>query len=158
MKNQKGLTIGIISVAVIALIIILFVVFKNKEVEAPVTSELPAIETKAPVKTRATVKSTAEVKENLSYAEALAKYSSKYRIQFGKDCQAHPAALVVAKGSSIMLDNRGPASEVITIGDNSYQIAGYGFKIVTVTSSSNSPVSYGVDCKNQKNVNTLTVE
>ena len=93
----------------------------------------------------------------LSYTDTFMKFRNNNIIQLSNGCQSRPTSIVVANGSQILLDNRADNSEVITIGDNKYDIDAYGFKVITLDVSK-IPSVYTIDCKVAQNVTTLTVE
>ncbi|MFA5933780.1 MAG: hypothetical protein WC795_00965 [Candidatus Paceibacterota bacterium] len=97
-----------------------------------------------------------------SYINALKKYATK-RIQFGTDsatnrsCFATPNNVTYKNGTKIMLDNRTAISDVIKIGGDTYTVPAYGFRIVTLYSSS-MPKTYMVDCNQYQNVLTILLQ
>jgi hypothetical protein len=159
MKYDKKTLFGA-GVAVLLLVIAFMFTFRHKKVEAPLpvvdNSIVPASVEQPKVKAP-TKKVSVDYTLGFTYAQALAKYSGLNLLQFNDACQVHPRMLALANGSKLMLDNRSTHSEVIKIGDNSYTMDPYSFKIVTLQVEK-VPTVYGIDCKNAENVGTLTIE
>lgn len=156
--HKKECIIG--GAVIIALIIICLAYnFKHKKVIAPVLENNPVVSTPetVPMQKISNKKSVSTNPETLTYTEAYMKYNHGSILQFDKNCQSHPNNMVITNGSKIMLDNRGDNAEMIKIGDMSYSLDAYGFKIVTVDVSK-IPTTYSIDCKFAQNVNTLTIE
>lgn len=66
-----------------------------------------------------------------SYISTLEKYTDAgYKIQF-IGCSAKPGKLIVKKGKSFMLDNRGDKSIKVTVGTANYFIGAYKYAIAT---------------------------
>lgn len=100
---------------------------------------------------------TAPQPAKLSYTQAVKLYKDR-RIQFDNQCQVNPDAIVTYKnGTDIMIDNRSKTPRTIKIGPKSYTLSGYGFKIITV-SSSKLPDRLLVDCGISQNVATIIVQ
>ena len=91
-----------------------------------------------------------------SYDMAVQQYSG-HRIQFDMYCQANPVQLSVANGTTVMLDNRSGDARTIRVGGVAYALAGYGWKIVTL-SSKTLPATLGLDCGSGRNVGTIIVQ
>ncbi len=158
MKYDKKTLIGA-GVAVLLLVIAFAFTLRHKKAEAP----LPVVEdfTVSVVieqpKVRAPEKFEVDYTLGVTYTQAIVKYKDANLIQFTADCQARPRSLVVANGSTIMLDNRSASAELITIGGRTYSMDPYSFKIVTLTVE-HLPAVYSIDCKTAQNVGTLTIE
>ena len=160
MKQKTGIIIASCALLAIALIMVLVLVFRHKKVEAPTQEvQVPVQEAiTAPLKKiNHNIKKQQVIVNGLTYTEAVAKYGNGYRIQFGSNCQSHPESFVISSGSTVMLDNRSNNSEVITIGDNKYNLDPYGFSIINI-SAPKIPTTYTMSCKAQPNVNTVIVE
>ena len=91
-----------------------------------------------------------------AYSAAVKTYASS-RIQFDMYCQAIPTSLVFKNPATIMLDNRSGDARIIKVGGVSYSLAGYGWKIITV-SSSTLPARLPIDCGSARNVSYVTLE
>ncbi len=149
----------LIGAAILALVLVVAFIFalKHKKVEQPLDIGQSSTSNMEQPKT-AFHHLGIPVSSNPSYTEAVYKYiNSGNLLQFDNNCQSHPRSLSIANGSTVMLDNRSPDSEVIAIGGNKYPIAPYDFKIVTV-SVPKIPTTFTIDCTFAQNVNTLTVE
>lgn len=93
---------------------------------------------------------------NLSYGEAIKVYAGT-RIQFNAQCQASPNSITIKNGQSIMLDNRSGDARWFKVGGTDYYIAGYGFRILSL-SSKTLPQTYVIDCGSAQNVAKVTVQ
>jgi hypothetical protein len=93
----------------------------------------------------------------LSYTDAVALYSNGRRIQFDEVCQAKPSRAVFSNGTIIMIDNRSAQDRTIKIGDTTYAIKPYSYRLAKL-SASKIPTTYLVDCDNQQNPATIIVE
>ncbi len=93
----------------------------------------------------------------ISYTEAFMKYHNGNLIQFTENCQSSPSRMVIANGSDLMLDNRSPNKEVISIANIKYTLDPYGFEIIRLNSPK-TPVTNLIDCTVSRNVNTLIIE
>ena len=158
MKYDHKTLIGA-GIVVILLVIAFVFSFKHKSVEAPlpmpsVSMDVPETPAKPIVHKK---KVAVDMTEGLSYTEAFMKYGKGNFLQFDDNCQSHPVSLSVVNGSKLMLDNRSAKSEVITVGDNSYAMGPFSFKII-IASASSIPTTYTIDCKDAQNVSTLIVE
>ncbi len=91
-----------------------------------------------------------------AYSTAVAKYQGK-RIQFDMYCQAIPTSLVFKSPATIMLDNRSGDARIIMIGTHTYYLAGYGWQIVTL-SSSTLPATLWINCGSAVNVSKVVLE
>lgn len=93
-----------------------------------------------------------------SYADAVKKYEGK-RIQFDMYCQAIPTSLVFKNGVTVMLDNRSGDARTVKIGGVSYSLAGYGWKLVTLSvASSKLPATLAIDCGSARNVSKVLLQ
>lgn len=88
-----------------------------------------------------------------AYTKAVQTYAN-VRFQFDQYCQAIPQSMSVKSGRTIMLDNRSGDARVIKVGPNSYSLAGYGWRLVTV-SSTTLPKTLYLNCGSAVNVGTL---
>ena len=93
---------------------------------------------------------------NLSYTQALAKYGAN-RIQFKADCQTVPNNVTYKSGTQVMFDNRSATSHTITFKGVKYVIAGYGYRVFTMTAST-YPTTVLVDCDGSQNVATILIQ
>lgn len=106
-------------------------------------------------KASATPKTTTTGAGTLSYAQALVQYAGK-RIQFDQYCQANPSQMSVSNKTKIMLDNRSGDARNISVGGVNYSLAGYGFKIITA-SSTTLPKTLNINCGAGVNVGRIIV-
>jgi hypothetical protein len=85
-----------------------------------------------------------------SYTDAIARYEGA-RFQFDQYCQTKPTLSSFKNGATVMLDNRSGDARAITIGTAKYNLAGYGWRIVTL-SSKTLPTTISVNCGSAVNV------
>lgn len=109
----------------------------------------------APAKTPSGGKAspTAPVK---SYTELVKEYEGK-RIQFNQYCQAIPNSVTYKNGTSIMLDNRSGDARDIKVGNSVYSLAGYGYRIVTL-SGTLLPKEVLLSCGSAVNVGKILLQ
>ncbi len=69
-----------------------------------------------------------------TYTDLVKTYADR-RIQFDINCQAIPGNVTFKNGTTIMLDNRSGDARTITLAGVKYQLAGYGYAIVTLRST-----------------------
>ncbi|TSC90938.1 MAG: hypothetical protein G01um10142_188 [Parcubacteria group bacterium Gr01-1014_2] len=91
-----------------------------------------------------------------TYSVAVAQYEGR-RIQFDERCQAEPVEVTYKNGTSIMIDNRSPQEKTIKVGDQSYNLPAYGYRILTL-SSSTLPNSLSLNCGNAVNVGRILLQ
>ena len=96
---------------------------------------------------------------SLSYQNALELYKGSLRIQLSGDafCQANPNNLMFKNGTTIMVDNRSALARTIRLNSTSYSIAGYGFKIIKL-SSATLPATLIMDCGTQQNIAKILLQ
>ncbi len=150
--NNKTL-LGIIIAAVVVIILI---VVGTRSKSTPMVSPTPTVSVSVGISPSVKPVGSPVISKTLTYAEALKKYSTT-RIQFDPTCQAHPSAMVIKKGTSVMLDNRSPKARTVTLGSVKYALAGYGFRIVVPTAKT-LPATVLVDCGTSQNVATITIQ
>lgn len=120
------------------------------------TVKTTATTTATVAKTTATVKKAvvpvASQPVTMSYTNALELYKDNKRIQVSGDafCQVTPNNVMYKNGTSIMIDNRSAKARTIKL-LGTHTIAGYGFKIVKLTSGT-LPATLLMDCDTQQNV------
>lgn len=85
-----------------------------------------------------------------TYAEALKRYENA-RFQFDQYCQTKPAVASYKNGATVMLDNRSGDPRIVAVGGVQYNLAGYGWKIITL-SAKTLPTTLFIDCGGAKNV------
>ena len=91
-----------------------------------------------------------------SYTDLVKQYSDR-RIQFDEKCQTTPAITTFKNNTSILLDNRSSWSRAVSVGGVKYQLSGYGYKVVTLSSSS-LPKELSLDCENLYNVGKILLQ
>ncbi len=91
-----------------------------------------------------------------SYSDALTTYANR-RMQFDQYCQASPSRVSIARGQSIMLDNRSGDTRTFAVGGVYFTLEGYNWKIFTPSVSA-VPATVYVDCGSARNVGTILVQ
>ena len=79
------------------------------------------------------------------------------RIQFDERCQVTPQNPTYKNGTSIMLDNRSANARTVVVGGTKYDLTAYGFRIVTLSSSS-VPKELAVSCGSSGNVGKILLQ
>lgn len=79
-----------------------------------------------------------------TYTDLVAQYEGR-RIQFDINCQAVPGQLTFKNGTKIMIDNRSGDPRSVKIGNQQYNLKGYGYQIITLSSSS-LPSTLMINC------------
>ena len=108
---------------------------------------------KAPSKPGAKTSPAASTK---SYTELVKEYDGR-RIQFDERCQVVPKDPTYKNGTSVMLDNRSGSAKTIKVGDKSYNLQGYGYWIVNLSSPS-LPKELTVGCGAAVNVGKILLQ
>jgi len=91
-----------------------------------------------------------------SYSDALATYANR-RMQFDQYCQAQPSRVSIARGQSVMIDNRSGDARTFAVGGVYFTLPGYDWKIFTPSVVS-VPTTLYVDCGSARNVGTILVQ
>ncbi len=81
----------------------------------------------------------------LSYTAAVKLYTDR-RIQFDSKCVATPNNASFKEGTVIMLDNRGTTAQKISVGGVVYTIGAYDYRVVTLSTTAQLPVTLNIDC------------
>lgn len=122
---------------------------------AEVSPEVTPRATSTPIRTPAkTGGPTVEAQE--AYTDLVKQYEGK-RIQFNELCQAIPNYVTYKNGTKIMLDNRSGDPRIITVGTTQYSLGGYGYRIVTLSSSS-LPKTLLLSCGSAVNVGQILLQ
>jgi hypothetical protein len=91
----------------------------------------------------------------LTYQQAIVKYAGRL-IQINDACQATPPKATFKNGTSIMIDNRSKKAHTFKL-DSTFSVKAYGFKIITL-SSSTLPKTLLLDCDTSQNVATVLIQ
>ena len=91
-----------------------------------------------------------------SYSDAVKAHEGS-RFQFDARCQVSISKIVVKNGQTVMLDNRSGDPRTIVVGSTQYQLSGYGWRIITMTSKT-LPATVAVDCGAAQNVAQIVIE
>ncbi len=161
---EKGNTQKIIwsIVAIVIVVAIIFFIVRTKNEEEPVAQNTEqsgdsalATSGSQPIVPVAKKAAVAPAEPTLTYGEALSAYAGRV-MQFGLRCEVNPNTIAFKNEVKLMLDNRSPQSRTIKIGET-YTIPGYGFKIITLTSTT-FPKTFLVDCDGQQNVASILLQ
>ena len=144
MKNTN--TWWWVGIGIVIIVLIVWAVGKNG-------GEMGYTVSPTPTSTASASPSATSGAATKSYQNALVTYAN-VRYQFDQYCQAIPKSMSVKSGRTIMLDNRSGDARVIKVGANSYSLAGYGWRLVTV-SSKTLPATVYLNCGAAVNVGTL---
>ena len=134
---------------------------KNKNgdsaMESPSSSPTP-VATASPAKSSSSsVKKSGDAATSPKiYGDLIKEYDGR-RIQFDINCQAIPNSLTFKNGTSIMLDNRSGDPRTIFIGQSKYPLLGYGYKIITL-SSSEVPKDLLISCEGAVNIGNILLQ
>lgn len=140
---------------VVAVVIVYFWIGKKPDfvgnlLTSPTPTASPTPVSKAPAKKPGTTAPSGD------YTTLVKQYEGR-RIQFDDRCQPVPLSPTYKSGTSIMLDNRSSQSRVIKVGDTSYSLSGFGYRIITLSSTS-LPKEYPVSCGSAGNVGKILLQ
>lgn len=82
----------------------------------------------------------------VSYNDILNQYKGRM-IQFNAQCQATPGQMSLKAGEKILIDNRSADSKTIKLDSDTYALAGYNWRVITVKTTKALPYNLGIDCK-----------
>ena len=91
-----------------------------------------------------------------SYSQLVLEYGDR-RVQFNNSCYMLPATPTFKNGSKIMFDNRSSDTRTITIDGTAYTFAGYGYRVVTLTSAT-LPRTISINCGSLVNAGQITLQ
>ena len=91
-----------------------------------------------------------------NYSELVKEYEGR-RIQFDDRCQRVPKDPTFNNGTSIMIDNRSTAAKAITVGATKYDLGAYGYRIITLSSSS-LPKELALSCGSSGTVGKVLLQ
>lgn len=91
-----------------------------------------------------------------SYSQLVLEYGDR-RVQFNNSCYMLPATPTFKNGSKIMFDNRSSDTRTITIDGTAYTFAGYGYRVVTL-SSATLPRTISINCGSLVNAGQITLQ
>lgn len=162
-KKSNGGTYLTIGIIVVVLVIIGLALSNKKEVEeAPVV--IPTEETSPTPTTPATGSPAGAVsnpdREGTSVGSGAGKYATlmlTYKgkmIQFDKECAVVTNKQGFKQGTDILLDNRDSTPVKIVIGSRTFNLPGYGYKVIDLPSIG----SFQLDCNKRLNVVTVSVQ
>ena len=153
MSKRKSVWIVVLILAAIVAVVMLVNRRDQYAVQSSVSPTPTPIPSKAVVK-KSPVSGTAE--QTLAYSEVVKQYAGR-QIQFDANCQAIPTQTTFKNGTSIMFDNRSGDARTIKIGDVSYVFPGYGYKLLTL-SSSTLPKTLNLNCGSAVNVGSILLQ
>ena len=108
-----------------------------------------------PVTTKVPKPASAKTNPKL-YTDLVTEYSGRH-IQFDIACQAIPNNVTYKNGTSVMFDNRSGDARSISVGGTIYYLAGYGYKIITL-SSKTLPKTLLISCGAAVNVGQILLQ
>jgi len=149
-KNKTWIFVLIFVAAIfVALAVLMSDTEKQKEAVIPQLSGQETGSSVAP-KTGSTATQTQ------TYTALVKQYEGR-RIQFDMGCQAIPGQATFKNGTKVMFDNRSGDARIITIGGIQYNFAGYGYKILTLTSKT-LPSNILLSCGAAVNVGQILLQ
>ncbi len=154
-KNKNAF--GII-IAVLAVVFLLFFVFKKDKVPTDVSKDTNSTDTTTVIQSNQDTNGATGVGAvSISYTNALAKYADR-RIQLDSNCQAsRPNVVTYKDNTGIMIDNRSNQTRTVKVG-TTFTIKPYGFKIVVLPDTYLKSKTLLVDCDKSQNVATILVQ
>lgn len=155
LKENKKVVIGVIALVIIAGFSVNALMKKEK---VPVdTTPIEEVATETPdavVKKPVSKPVPVQVTDNRTYTEVSAAYKGK-TVQFNSECRVPLFPQTVFKvGTDVLFDNRGPKSAQVKFAGATFDLPGYGFKVVSLDRTG----TFTIDCNAQQNVSTLTVQ
>lgn len=87
------------------------------------------------------------------YTEVVKQYEGR-RIQIDTNCQAHPTYSTYKVGTTLMFDNRTPATKKLVIDSKTYNIAGYNYILLPFKTAK----EIVFDCDSLQNVATILIQ
>lgn len=164
-KSKTGMYVAVGIVIVLAIIIGLVMSNKNKEAmedgtQTPGDTTIVPNDTKNPVVPPVTNPGIDPEKEGVSvgsgagtYANLMLKYKDRM-VQFNTECAVVSNKVGFKQGTDILLDNRDNTPVKIVIGSRTFNLPGYGYKVIDLPSVG----SFQLDCNKRLNVVTVTVQ
>lgn len=162
-KNYIGLIATIVMIIIVAGI---YYLYQKSQVDiiGKITGNIPepsilfiptntATITASP---KASLKNTPSPSPELTYTEAINKYQN-FRFQFDALCHSLPTKLIIKNGAEIMFDNRDEKAKTISVDGKQYNIKGFGFKIIKVSTTQNLPYPALVNCGSGVNVAQIVI-
>lgn len=150
----KAKTWALVLIFVVAVFAALAVLMSDTEKQeaAEMNPQLPAQEVASGV----APKTGGSANQTQTYTNLVKEYEGK-RIQFDIGCQANPGQATFKTGTKVMFDNRSGDPRIITIGGVQYSFAGYGYKILTLSSPS-LPKTILLSCGAAVNVGQILLQ
>src|SRR3989344_2802370 len=138
------------AVLIFAAIVAGFMLMNSRDQYAvqPTASPMPTPTAAKPTIKKAPVSGAAQ--QTQAYSEVVQQYAGRH-IQFDINCQAIPAQTTFKNGTVILLDNRSGDARNIRVGDVVYSFPGYGYKTLTLVSST-LPKTLNLNCGSAVNV------
>lgn len=149
-------------IGVLAVLVVLAIVVRGgrepQALETPTPTPQPEAVVATPTPTpKPASKVRASVKPpSPTYAEVAQQYTGR-RVQFDVYCQVFPVENTFIEGTEVLLDNRSPDDRVVSLGGIQHGLRGYGWKVVTMTSTE-WPATLAIDCGTAKNVGKIVIE
>lgn len=150
MTKKTWVLVGVF--VLIALFGLFFIKQKQGITPEPVSDSVNLQPSSTPVAT----KKPSAVTQSQTYTQLVKEYEGR-RIQFDINCQAVPASSAYRSGTKIMFDNRSGDARTITVGGVQYNLSGYGYKILTL-SSQTLPKTVLLSCGAAVNVGQVLLQ
>ena len=151
---KRKLTWTVVLILALALAALILMNGRDQLVVQPTTSSTPTPVVSKPAAKKTPASGTAE--QTQAYSEVVKQYVGRH-IQFDANCQAIPTQTTFKNGAAVLLDNRSGDARTIKIGDVSYSFPGYGYKILTL-SSSTLPKTLNLNCGSAVNVGSILLQ
>lgn len=138
----------------IVLIVLVLLMVRNRD-GGGVLSPSPT-PTPTPAPRVQTPPETGTAQQTRVYSQLVKEYNER-RIQFDVNCQAVPTETTFKNGTSVMFDNRSGDARAIKVGTTTFTLAGYGYRIMTLTSGT-LPATLSLGCGSAVNVGKVTLQ
>ncbi|MBI2063965.1 MAG: hypothetical protein HYT65_03170 [Candidatus Yanofskybacteria bacterium] len=153
---KRKLTWTVVLILALVLAVLILMNGRDQLAVQQTTSPMP---TPTPTSAKMTAKKppvSDTAQQTQVYSEVVKQYVGRH-IQFDANCQAIPTQTTFKNGAAVLLDNRSGDARTIKIGDVSYSFPGYGYKILTL-SSSTLPKTLNLNCGSAVNVGSILIQ
>jgi hypothetical protein len=140
-------------IVAVLVVIGIWMIYKNSNQNYNLNGDSAFLNSPTPTPSKVVTKPKTGAKpvgESMTYSQAVAMYKDS-RIQFNELCQATPGQMALKSGQKVMLDNRTSSEITLTMDGKQYVVAGYGWKVVTASTSRPLPYDLDITCKTAKN-------
>ena len=160
MKNMNNKTLWIAVAVVVVVLVAVWTsrlnnggnlnLIDNNGTASPSPTSSPASNATKPKATSSPILGAA------NYSQLVQEYEGR-RIQFDDRCQMTPVSPTFKNGTKIMLDNRSEIGKAITINGQKYQIIGYGYQLL-ILSSKSLPQTMNIGCGSAESVGNILLQ